>query len=173
MISELSRAPLSKVCTVLSKYEVEYIIVGGTAVQYYGYHRPSSITISTPEIDADLDFWYKPTNENFQRLILALDELKIDTSGLKELVFDPKRTFLRVPHEGFHTDFLPEMKGLGPFRECKKNAKGLELDGTTVHILSLEDLILNKKAVNRAVDLSDAEELEKIRNNKRKKGRRL
>ena len=61
----LSRAPLSKVCTVLSKYEVEYIIVGGTAVQYYGYHRPSRITISTPEIDADLDFWYKPTNENF------------------------------------------------------------------------------------------------------------
>lgn len=110
MISELSRAPLSKVCTVLSKYEVEYIIVGGTAVQYYGYHRPSR-TISTPEIDPDLDFWYKPTNENFQRLILALDELKIDTSGLKESVFDPETTFLRVPLEGFHTDFLPEMKG--------------------------------------------------------------
>ena len=98
---------------------------------------------------------------------MALDELKIDTSGLKELVFDPKKTFLRVPHEGFHTDFLPEMKGLAPFRECKKNAKELEFDGTTIHILSLEDLILNKKAVNRAVDLSDAEELEKIRNNKR------
>ena len=171
MISELSRAPLSKVCTVLSKYKVEYIIVGGTAVQYYGHHRPSSIPISTPEIDADLDFWYKPTNENFQRLILALDELKIDTSDLKELVFDPKKTFLRVPHEAFHTDFLPEMKGLGPFPECKKNAKALELDGTIVHILSLEDLILNKKAVNRAVDLSDAEELEKIRNIKRKKDR--
>ena len=89
MISELSRAPLSKVCTVLSKCEVEYIIVGGTAVQYYGYHRPSSIPISTPEIDADLDFWYKPTNENFQRPIVALDELKI--AGLKELVFDPKK----------------------------------------------------------------------------------
>ena len=145
MISELSRAPLSKVCTVLSKYEVEYIIVGGTAVQYYGYHRPSRITISKPEIDADLDFWYKPTNENFQRVILALNELKIDTSGLKELVFDPKKTFLRVPHEGFHTDFLPEMKGLAPFRECKKNAKGLDLDGITVYILSLEDLILKKK----------------------------
>ena len=173
MISELSRAPLSKVCTVLSKYEVEYIIVGGTAVQYHGYHRPSSITISKPEIDADLDFWYKPTNENFQHLIFALDELKVDTSGLKELVFDPKKTFLRVPHEGFHTDFLPEMKGLAPFRECKKNAKGLDLNGTTVHILSLEDLILNKKAANRAVDLSDAEELEKIRSNKRNKDRRL
>ena len=104
---------------------------------------------------------------------MALDERKIDTSGLKELVFDPKKTFLRVPHEGFHTDFLPEMKGLASFRECKKNAKALELEGTTVHILSLEDLILNKKAVNRAVDLSDAEELETIRNNKRKKGRGL
>lgn len=173
MISELSRAPLSNVCTVLSKHEVEYIIVGGTAVQYYGYHRPSMITISKPEIDADLDFWYKPTNENFQRLILALDQLKIDTSGLKELVFDPKKTFLRVPHEGFHTDFLPEMKGLASFRECQKNAKELELDGVTVLILSLEDLILNKKAINRAVDLSDAEELEKIRNNKRKKDRGL
>jgi hypothetical protein len=46
---------------------------------------------SKPEIDADLDFWYKPTNENFQRLILALDELKIDTSELKELVFDKKK----------------------------------------------------------------------------------
>ena len=59
---------------------------------------------------------------------MALDELKIDTSDLKELVFDPKKTFLRVPHEGFHTDFLPEMKGLAPFSECKKNAKGLELN---------------------------------------------
>ena len=78
-------------------------------------------------------------------MILALNELKIDTSGLKELVFDPKKTFLRVPHEGFHTDFLPEMKGLAPFRECKKNAKGLDLDGITVYILSLEDLILKKK----------------------------
>ena len=117
----------------------------GNCGQYYGYHRPSRITISKPEIDADLDFWYKPTNENFQRVILALNELKIDTSGLKELVFDPKKTFLRVPHEGFHTDFLPEMKGLAPFRECKKNAKGLDLDGITVYILSLEDLILKKK----------------------------
>lgn len=44
MISELSRAPLSKVCTVLSKYEVEYIIVGGTAVQYYGFVCPGVIS---------------------------------------------------------------------------------------------------------------------------------
>ena len=51
------------------------------------------------------------------------------------------------------------------------NAKPLGLDGATVHILSLDDLILNKKAVNRAADLSYAEELEKIRNNKRKKDR--
>ena len=130
---------------------------------------PSSTTISKPEIDADLDFWYKPTNETFQRLILALDKLKIDTSGLKELIFDPKKTFLRVPHQGFHTDFLPDMKGLAPSRECKTNAQGPDLDGITVYILSLEDLILNKKAVNRAVDLSDAEELEKIRNNRERK----
>jgi hypothetical protein len=29
MISEFSKAPLSKVFTILSKYEVEYFIVGG------------------------------------------------------------------------------------------------------------------------------------------------
>ncbi len=37
-------AKLQKVCSVLSKHNVDCILAGGTAVGYYGYRRISGIT---------------------------------------------------------------------------------------------------------------------------------
>ena len=75
------------------------------------------------------------------------------------MVFDSKRTFLKIPHENFHTDFLPRMEGLTSFRESKSNTDKLTLDGVSFLVISLDDLILNKRAVNRRIDQSDIDEL--------------
>jgi hypothetical protein len=142
------------------------MIVGGTAVGYYGYIRVSAIASQRPELKTDLDFWYKPTTENFIHLCTSLEELGVSKESLDKIIFDPLKTFLKIPHGHFHTDFLPEMKGLASYNDSKKNATRLELDGNELYIIGYNDLLLNKKAVSREIDSSDITELKK-RNKRR------
>jgi len=173
MIGSEIRPYLTKVCTTLNSHDVDYIIVGGAAVSHYGYNRPSGIGQYHTGLKADLDFWYNPTIENFQKILGALHDLDVDTTDLKKLVFDNKRTFLKIPHEEFHTDFLPVMLGLDSYRTSKRGAEETEIDGVKIHVLSLDDLILNKAAVRRKTDLSDITELKKIQTKKKKRGKHL
>lgn len=155
----------------MNEHDVDFLVVGGAAVSHYGYRRPSGIMETKPELKADLDFWYNPTIENFQNILLALDKLQVDTNELKKLVFDPQKTFLKIPHKLFHTDFLPIMEGLGRYPDSKAKSETVVLDGVQVQILSYEDLILNKRAIRRKIDEADINALEAIR--KRKKGKHL
>lgn len=41
MISNEIRQSLQTVCLALNKYKVEYMLIGGIAVAFYGYQRPS------------------------------------------------------------------------------------------------------------------------------------
>jgi predicted nucleotidyltransferase len=168
MITHELKPYLLKVCTILNSHRVEYMIVGGAAVSHYGFNRPSGIGQYRSVLKVDLDFWYNPTIENFEKILNALDELSVDTSDLRKMVFDGKRTFLKIPHENFHTDFLPRMEGLTSFRESKNNADKLTIDGVSFLVISLDDLILNKRAVNRKIDQSDIEELNRLRKKKGK-----
>ena len=163
MISEEIKQYLVKVCTILNSHNVEYLVVGGAAVSHYGFNRASRIGQHNSNLKADLDFWYNPTVENYQNLVRALDELTVDTSDLKKLVFDKKRTFLKIPHEDFHTDFLPVMEGLDSFRSANAKAEVIDISGVPLRVLSYDDLIKNKRAVNRKTDQSDIAELDKIR----------
>jgi predicted nucleotidyltransferase len=161
MLTNELRENLQKVCAGLNKHKIEYMLVGGTAVGYYGYRRISGITTIRPDITTDLDFWYKPTLTNYLNLVNALSELEVDTSSLDDVIFDPQKTFLKIPHTHFHTDFLPQMKGVDSFTECKKRASVENLDGNELFILSLEDLLMNKAAVGRSTDQSDINNLSK------------
>ena len=166
MTSDDAREVLIKVCASLNKHNVEFLVIGGAAVNYYGYRRPSMVTTHRPELKVDLDFWYNPTLNNFHKLLNALDELEVETTELRKIVFDSRRTFLKIPHKTFHTDFLPVMEGLNSFRECKGRAEKVNVDGNELLVISYNDLILNKLAVNRKTDKSDIEELDKLRKGK-------
>lgn len=162
MINNEIRSSLQKTCSALNNHNVEYLLIGGVAVGFYGYQRISGAGYpGRPEIVHDIDFWYKPTVENFINLVKALDELEIDTTTLKNIVFDAKRTFLRIPFDTFKTEFLPQLSGLGAFSESKKSAVRIELDGNEILIISLADLLKNKEAVAREIDKHDIEELKK------------
>lgn len=43
MISHELKPYLLSVCQILNSHEVDYLIVGGTAVSHYGFNRPSGI----------------------------------------------------------------------------------------------------------------------------------
>jgi hypothetical protein len=50
-----------EVLTSLEKAQVQYLIIGGVAVNIHGFQRSTG----------DLDIWYNPTTENFNRLLAS------------------------------------------------------------------------------------------------------
>jgi hypothetical protein len=153
---------LVEICTLLNKHEVDYLLIGGVAVVFHGYTRST----------ADLDFWYNPTINNFEKIINAIKEYGIDVSELEKIVFDPKKTFLRFPTSVFQTEFLPTIPGDISFKAAKENAEVLTINNTQVFVIGYDDLIKNKTSTNRLKDQADVEELAKRRGSKRK-GRRF
>jgi len=94
-------------------------------------------------------------------MIKAIKESGVHDPELNEIIFDPKKTFLRIPQLGFKTEFLPHIPGVISYSECRKNATQTKLDGVEVYILGYDDLIRNKEAVGRDVDRIDVKELKK------------
>jgi hypothetical protein len=73
-----------RVCEVLNKHEVQFMIVGGAAVALYGYYRQSISLAGVIADKPDLDFWYNPTYENYFRLLNAFKALGLDVTEFKE-----------------------------------------------------------------------------------------
>jgi hypothetical protein len=73
-----------KVCNLLNKHSVEYLIVGGTAVALHGYQRYSRKSSGAVADKPDLDIWYNPTYKNYYNVLNALDELGVDVSKFRE-----------------------------------------------------------------------------------------
>lgn len=67
-----------KVCSILNKSNVEYLIIGGTAVALYGYFRWSLNSAGIVSEKYDLYIWYNPTYGNYFKLLYALEELGQD-----------------------------------------------------------------------------------------------
>ena len=142
-----------KICQQLNLNKVEYLVIGGVAVIAHGYPRSTG----------DVDFWYRPTNENYQRLLSAFKSLDVDISDLEHLVFDPQKSYFRIPTLGIKAEFLPKIKGLKKFEDAFMRAKQFKLDEISIHVIGYDDLIKNKKETNRKKDLGDIDELEKRR----------
>lgn len=146
----------------LSKHEVEYMLVGGVAISFYGSPRPSS---NLPkDIDYDIDVWYLATNENFNKLTKSISEISPELKDeLDKIVFDPKKTFIKFNLDEFHFDFLPELVAFHQkdFKRCYSKKEMGEIEGVQINIISKEDLLLDKEKLGRDQDLTDIENLKK------------
>ena len=60
--------------------KVKFLLVGGAAVNFYGYKRYS----------ADIDFWIKPTKENFDKILIVLQKLGYGIQQLPKKVIEGK-----------------------------------------------------------------------------------
>jgi predicted nucleotidyltransferase len=154
-----------KVCSILNKHSVQYLIVGGTAVALHGYFRLSHDSSGAVLDKHDLDFWYNSTYDNYFRLLNALEELGRDVTEFKnESAPNPKKSFFRFEEEYFTMDFLPELPGLPKFRLSFENRTVAEIENIEVPYIGYEDLLKSKLALGREKDLDDIEQLKKVRN---------
>lgn len=144
------------IISALNKYEVEYLVVGGVAVGYYGYIRRSMAGDGQLVDEPDLDIWYNPTYNNYFQVIKALEELKIDVTRLRdEQSPNPRSSFLRYSLDDCTLDLLPQIKAPIKFRDAYKRKSDFNRNGFKMAIIGIEDLITDKEASSRPKDLVD------------------
>jgi len=139
----------------LNDNHVRYIMVGGFATRFHGFNRNTD----------DLDIWLEDTLQNRKNLRKSFTELSYgDFPSLETMDFIPGWTGFYVGHL-IELDIMTKMKGLEnlSFNECFEMASIADLDGILVPFLHINQLIANKKAVNRPKDQVDVLALEQIR----------
>jgi hypothetical protein len=146
---------------ILGEFNVAYIMVGGVAVNLHGYSRTTK----------DIDVWIKDSKENRQKLGMAFGKLGYDELNMEDFQFVPGWTNFYIGN-GIVLDILIEMKGLEDytFDQCLDAATLAEIENVKVPFLHINQLIANKKAVNRSKDQIDVMELEKIKQLRKKMG---
>lgn len=135
--------------------KVRYIMVGGYATNLHGYQR----------FTGDIDIWIEDKRENRHLLREAFVQCGMeDYPMLETMQFVPGWTDFHLMN-GLRLDILVTMKGLEgySFDECLNMAAVADIDGVQVPFLHINQLIENKKAVNRPKDQLDVIELERIK----------
>jgi len=138
----------------LQDNNVQYIMVGGYATNLHGYQR----------FTGDLDIWLKDTLENRQLLRTAFKDCEMgDYPMIEYMQFIPGWTDFHL-NNGLRLDILIAMKGLEgyTFDECLEMASVADIENVHVPFLHINQLIENKKIVNRPKDQIDVQALEQI-----------
>lgn len=158
------RKSLLAVCSLLEKYDVKYMLVGGAAVALTGYYRHSVNMAGEITEKPDIDIWYTPTYENYLSILKVIETLGQDITEFKnERDLNPRESFFKLDFEDFTLDFLPKIKASIKFSEAYQRVETVELDKVKIHFISFQDLLEDKRASARKKDEEDIEHLKKIR----------
>ena len=133
---------------LLNSRKIEYLLIGGYAVGYYGY----------PRATADMDIWIAIGRENAKKMTEAIKDFGMNTSDLDESIFLEPGKIIRMGYPPIRIEVLTEISGVN-FEQCYARRKETRIDGIKVKFISFKDLLKNKKASGRYKDLNDLENL--------------
>lgn len=131
---------------LLGTHNVRYLLVGGYAVNAFGYVRNT----------VDMDVWIASDTENQNRVIEALRQFAFPSATL-ELLAEPN-AMLRMGLPPLRIEVMKKISGVD-FETCWARRVTLQIDDLAVPMISLVDLKANKLASARPKDLADLSEL--------------
>ena len=156
--SELDRGPLDpvRIFEALERHGVEYLTIGGVAVNAHGHLR------STRDVDVLIEW----TAENMRRLAAALAELDAKLFGVDAELLDvdplnPNDLLnggnftLRTASGGLDLFDPDEIPGGRPYDEMRPRAVEATVAGVRIRAVGLDDLIRLKRESGRDRDLED------------------
>lgn len=122
----------------LNKYKVHYLVVGGYAVNYYGFRRTTG----------DIDLWIEPLNTTKFKLIDPLISVGITsevTNEIAKLDFTKPLVFIEG-EEPFKIDFMTYVSGV-KFEEAWSKKVFEKIDGLKLWFINFDHLIVTKSAI--------------------------
>jgi predicted nucleotidyltransferase len=137
--------------------EIRFVLVGGLAVNAWGYLR------ATRDVDVVPD----PDPVNLSRLDELLRELggKVEVGG-RPLTSDAITTFLRTGDRALvrtdlgQVDILQGLPQVPPYSKLEAEAVDVDVDGLNLRVCSLRHLLEMKRVSDRPRDRDDLEALE-------------
>jgi predicted nucleotidyltransferase len=127
---------------------VEYLVIGGYAVAYHGYLRPTH----------DLDIWIAIHPDNAERMVTVLQDFGFNVPELSTSLFLRENSIVRMGETPLRIDISNKISGVN-FDECYAKRIIEKIDDFEVHFINLDDLKANKKASAREKDLIDLKNL--------------
>jgi predicted nucleotidyltransferase len=134
---------------------VEFVLIGGLAATVHGASR----------VTLDIDICFRQELGNCVRLARALGRLAAE-------IFPPRQPPVEITAELLHRykmlhlrtaagrlDLLSAVPGLGRFEDLAGGATSIEVLGLTVPVLSLEQLIRSKTALDQPKDREHLDQL--------------
>ena len=149
MPDALSKSPLEHAVELMVRHGVEFIIIGGQAEVLFGGSR----------VTFDIDFCYRRTTDNLDRLAAALREIKPRLRGAPpDLPFlIDARALALGSNFTLETSFGPfdllgDLEPLGGYDELMRNVERYELGNHQINVIGLDDLIRIKQHIKRPRD---------------------
>ena len=133
---------------LLNENKAEYLLIGGYAVGYYGYPRPTG----------DMDIWIKISEENAVKVLKSLEQFGFTSPELTKELFLQDKRIVRMGVPPFRLEVSTYIDGV-EFDECFAEKEIVKFDEVSVNLISLKQLKINKKASGRYKDLNDLENL--------------
>jgi len=128
---------------------LEAVLIGNAAAALHG----------APVTTIDFDFLFRKTSRN-------LAKLKALARALGAVVlrpYYPASDLYRIVRDddGLQVDFMATIHGVRSFEGLRARAEEVEIDGVTVLVASLSDIIRSKRAARRPRDMAVLDILEK------------
>jgi predicted nucleotidyltransferase len=132
------------------RHGVEYVLIGGLAVQAHGHLRTTQ----------DVDVFPSRERRNLERLAAALTELGARPAGTSRGGPPSARSLASAANHVLETDaggldVHLQPPGAGTWPAVRERAMVLEVVGVQVAVAGLDDVIAMKRAAGRPIDRGD------------------
>ena len=140
-----------QILRTLANHDVDYVLVGGLAVQVHGHVRTTF----------DVDVLPRPERGNLVHLADALNGLdaRVLNPGSEELAIDaamlPRATLWQFETRHGAIDVIRDAPGAPAYRDLRERALEIDLGGLALAVAGRDDLISMKRASARPLDLDD------------------
>jgi hypothetical protein len=150
----------------LDEESIRYLVVGGTAVNLYGYVR----------MTVDLDIMVDLNEENLRRLLIVMEKLNYQPRAPvkpTELTIGKKReewikekgavvfTFIDLKNPIKHIDIF--LRNPIDFEKSYQRRNTIRIRDIPISLVSIDDLMEMKRLVGRPRDLEDIYHLRKVK----------
>ncbi|HZH72429.1 MAG TPA: nucleotidyltransferase [Mariniphaga sp.] len=135
---------------LLEENKVEYVIVGGYAVSFYGY----------PRFTKDIDILFKNSEDNVLKIKNALIAFGFSSEDLPDSLFYEQGNIIQFGIEPLRVDILNEIDGVGIDEVLSHSVRGTYGE-VEINFIGIDELIKNKESTGRDQDKLDAKKLRK------------
>jgi len=139
---------------LLNKFKIRYLIIGGYAIAFH----------SRPRATQDIDIFIDHSEVNAKKILKALDEFGFASLNIKKEDLIKDDAIIQLGVRPLRIDLVTSIEGV-KFDEAYKNRVTINYaDLKNISLISIKDLIKNKKETGRKKDIFDIDWLNKYKN---------